>query len=500
MSNEENFELSDDFSQWSESYWDWFGLDSQSATVGDLRRAYSRLIKRFRPETHPEHFQRIQNAFETLRTLIQSASPPGVSPEGNPLPRFTFQTSAQDDSLAEQKKVQKQEEFLNKLFEFVNQAQWKEACDFLMESADKDDADNILGELPFLYLFWINYVVPGLSDLCQQVKLLLIGDKRAPHQDELSLSMKTLFSWLDRVELPTDSEVYPAIFEHIPSMASGIVLNIKWNNLLFDTESDDVSVINADLQMLKQKLLSDSAKVWVSINIEAIEHLCWIDGPDAQEALDVCKEEIANYPECQEDFERKLDNLDQLEELVASFNAIPQVLPIDLSALKILLYRCCNASFTRYRRWTQYFIANLSDDVLRCLLVFDYLQINHLLVIHRLSSPLEQMYLSRYPDDELEEEQILKHGKKIKKTWEKHNRNYKECRLELLQYYLQEKFNPQKILAYYIDKYLDMRNNPETQKEADELNELLEPFFDDFATRMTYFAIMGCELPDMEEI
>ena len=69
---DEHNELPDDFSQWSDSYWDWFNLDSQSATYDELRKAYSRLIKHFRPETHPEQFQRIQAAFEILRELSQA--------------------------------------------------------------------------------------------------------------------------------------------------------------------------------------------------------------------------------------------------------------------------------------------------------------------------------------------------------------------------------------------------------------------------------------------
>src|SRR5262245_31227110 len=47
-----------------------FGLN-EAFEREDLRRSYGRLIKRFRPETHPQEFQRIRAAYEQLDTRLR---------------------------------------------------------------------------------------------------------------------------------------------------------------------------------------------------------------------------------------------------------------------------------------------------------------------------------------------------------------------------------------------------------------------------------------------
>jgi len=43
------------------------------APADDVRRAYFRLVKTSPPETHPEEFQRIRAAYETLRSPLRRA-------------------------------------------------------------------------------------------------------------------------------------------------------------------------------------------------------------------------------------------------------------------------------------------------------------------------------------------------------------------------------------------------------------------------------------------
>ncbi len=63
--------LSDDISEWPLSPYGILGLE-RNAERADVRRAYSGLIKRFRPETHPQHFQRIREAFETVLAAVEA--------------------------------------------------------------------------------------------------------------------------------------------------------------------------------------------------------------------------------------------------------------------------------------------------------------------------------------------------------------------------------------------------------------------------------------------
>ena len=58
-------ELPDDCDRWPSDARTLFGL-APEATRRDLKRSYSKLIRRFKPEHAPEHFRRLREAFDEL--------------------------------------------------------------------------------------------------------------------------------------------------------------------------------------------------------------------------------------------------------------------------------------------------------------------------------------------------------------------------------------------------------------------------------------------------
>jgi len=74
--------LSDDISGWPLSPYGILGLERNVART-DVRRAYSALIKRFRPETHPQHFQRILEAFESVLAAVEARGQETLSAAAN---------------------------------------------------------------------------------------------------------------------------------------------------------------------------------------------------------------------------------------------------------------------------------------------------------------------------------------------------------------------------------------------------------------------------------
>ncbi len=59
-------ELPDDLRNWPSDPFELLGIDRQ-ADDATIRRAYTRLIRRFKPEHHPEQFQRIREAYEACQ-------------------------------------------------------------------------------------------------------------------------------------------------------------------------------------------------------------------------------------------------------------------------------------------------------------------------------------------------------------------------------------------------------------------------------------------------
>ncbi len=67
--------LSDDLDRWPSTPRAVLNVTS-TADKSEIRRAYSMLIRRFRPETHPRHFQRIREAMEMLLASLEVMKPP----------------------------------------------------------------------------------------------------------------------------------------------------------------------------------------------------------------------------------------------------------------------------------------------------------------------------------------------------------------------------------------------------------------------------------------
>ncbi|HQX48459.1 MAG TPA: hypothetical protein PLY87_00815 [Planctomycetaceae bacterium] len=63
--------LSEVIEDWPLSPFEVLGVP-RTADKTEVRRAYSALIRRFRPETHPRHFQRVRESYEAVLTIVQS--------------------------------------------------------------------------------------------------------------------------------------------------------------------------------------------------------------------------------------------------------------------------------------------------------------------------------------------------------------------------------------------------------------------------------------------
>lgn len=59
-------ELPDDVARWPKDPYRLLGVE-RTATEADVRRAYAALIRRFKPEHHPEQFRRIRDAYEQIK-------------------------------------------------------------------------------------------------------------------------------------------------------------------------------------------------------------------------------------------------------------------------------------------------------------------------------------------------------------------------------------------------------------------------------------------------
>ncbi|MBR0237398.1 MAG: hypothetical protein IJQ39_04865 [Thermoguttaceae bacterium] len=502
---DEHNELPDDFSQWSNNNWELFNLDPQNASYNDLRKAYSKLIKRFRPETHPEHFQRIQEAFETLRDLIQSgkASSQEESSSGS-------DSESEEEQRILERCARRQAEFLDTLYkQYIYKTDWDGAKNYLESLIPPEDSSEEIPEeitdledLPYLYMFWLLYVTnPSEEDNFPEIcKYLIQGDNRI-EANVLTLCIRTFFYFLERNNLSSKDSVYDYSLSHLNFPAITLLLNVRWVNLRFEEGVDDVDVILGDLERLKKRFMHKDLRAWARINIEAIEHLLWIDSPKAKQAIDDCMKEISELPGYEEVFEEKLDFFDQVELLTESLENMPKILPVDIDSIQILLLMSGNSALTRHRRFIQRIAAGLANDVLKAFMVFDYIHQNHSSVASHLLEPLHNLYLNRHDDSESLDESVADRiTKRILQSWDPNKYSFELFRLAFLRIFLEEQVDPVNHFRSLYAYFDSIKENPDKKAESDQIEKYMVGFVNDNTIILTYYAVMCCEIYEMEKM
>lgn len=81
-------DLPDDMTDWPTDPFDLLGV-TPGASDADIKRAYTRLLRRFKPEHHPDQFRRIREAYEACQERVAWYRPDSVevSPPPPPPPR-----------------------------------------------------------------------------------------------------------------------------------------------------------------------------------------------------------------------------------------------------------------------------------------------------------------------------------------------------------------------------------------------------------------------------
>jgi hypothetical protein len=76
--------LSDNVDEWPRDPFQIIGVERPTER-SDVRRAYSKLIREFRPETHPTHFQKLHEAYELVLAIVDGGGANILFPGSGPL-------------------------------------------------------------------------------------------------------------------------------------------------------------------------------------------------------------------------------------------------------------------------------------------------------------------------------------------------------------------------------------------------------------------------------
>ena len=329
-------ELPEDVEQWPSDPFRLLGVN-YGVDQKSLKRVYSRLIKRFKPDHHPEQFRRIREAYERLLRFAPEKPQPEVptasaqDPEEKTVewdsstaslfltlpPEKT--TEPQTEAPANDSKPEKSPAPPRPAsFEQLIEAFWEETA-----TGERESGYRRLAEL--------HWQRPGHEDLCVRLYWLL---NLWPTLDEQRAAADWLAEGMKQHGLRGRlGDLYRVLLEERPQEAvsqrctgllalatsPGQVLDwykLRWR---WAARQDQFRLMSDDLDLLQGKFAHHEPQDWVLLLLNAIECLIWERSPKAQAVLAKCKKWLSEYPELQLRLDDELSKLEIAEEIAAEY-------------------------------------------------------------------------------------------------------------------------------------------------------------------------------------
>lgn len=299
--------LPDDLGRWPQ---DPYRIPGVRRNVGarEARRAYIKLIRKFKPEHAPEQFQRIREAFEQIQRQIEAravyeggwdddwpetvsgdtwVAPPTAygEPRGELEPTFANQAASDQSSLdpGDERRGQfasDPEQQCAAAWRLARSGRPKEAYVRLLALRDRRET---LGEV-CVRLYWLPTVEPDLDaeripcDWLVEALLAnrLCGPPLELYRYEVANNRNEVLS--QRCDHLLDCNAMPA------SMAD--LLDFRWRALSYLRRWDRIV---ADLPRVREKTAYDDEETWARLLLLAMDQLAWFTGErEAEEAFDAC--------------------------------------------------------------------------------------------------------------------------------------------------------------------------------------------------------------------
>lgn len=337
-----------------------FGVESQ-----DLRRAYHRLIRIYKPEKHPEHFRRIRAAFENIQQIAQlfpkSTEPPAPTLEQlpTPSPAIDPNDSTTHPTLPPPQQLSPSESQIKSIWDAVRSGQEATAYQQLVELQQKNPRE----VASYFRLYWLLRLYPGIqpdrSPIDWLVEGLIASDL---NQKLLELYQEEIKAW------PNDK-----LMEHLerlvsqeapPILLRGLTRTIFFNAGDLDSIDRLTSVVDRT-----RRSLSTHADHWLLLHYHLAVRIAWSDQPEVLKVLQRCEEEIKSLDFLANTMGPVFDRFDQLATASAAWRVMkkqkllpPEVLNLiaecwyrPMGLLRVRIQNLLHAIRTDPDRWMDKF-------------------------------------------------------------------------------------------------------------------------------------------------
>jgi hypothetical protein len=293
-------DLPEDLARWPRDAYQLLGVPRDVAPR-ELRRAYTRLIRTYKPEQYPDHFRRIREAYEFVlfavgngaRFLDEPSAPPETEEIKLARPSYTF-----DGALREA---------------------WDRAC-----AGDEAGAYGQLRQLheshpgqedACLRLYWLLALQPELDAVRVPCDWLVAGLRGSG----LSGPLRELY----RRELAARPE--EALEDRCTSLLTcpgppALVMDLlAWRWRAAGKLGRLASIVAPDVERLYERLTVDDDDLRLRLLLQALDRLAWSEERAADELVGTYYQRIEQMVHLHQHYQYDLEQLDYLLELAAAW-------------------------------------------------------------------------------------------------------------------------------------------------------------------------------------
>ncbi|MBV9125794.1 MAG: J domain-containing protein [Planctomycetes bacterium] len=325
-------ELDSDWTRWPTDPYQLLGV-RPGVQARDLRRAYTRLIRTYKPEQYPEQFRRIRDAYEAILRHVEmygrwsgspqptpaEEEPPEELPPPTPLESETDEsptipeTSSSGQTPTPRPRVPNLEEELAELWQRA--CSWEEETAYrrLVELHQRHPANQDI----YLRLYWLSALVPELDPEVTACDWLARGLRATG----LTGPLRELY----RREITADPEaaLRPSSTQLLECPArAGLIADFAGWRWQAAGRLEQWDVIGNDLQILRRGVALDEEEIWVRLLLAAVDQLAWAKDKTGRVLRKRCYEEIEQLPHLGDRLNRELDHVELLREVSAAWRAL----------------------------------------------------------------------------------------------------------------------------------------------------------------------------------
>ena len=313
--------LPEDLDRWPEDPWALFGLPRET-NRRDVKRAYARLIRFYKPEHYPNEFARIRSAYEFLDSFLEFreagidiAPAPVSSEEGAaaPAPSDALPPETAPPETLPPPVPPVEVSPRDKLWQRAQAGELEAAYAGYLQMLEEGDVDDEI----YARLYWLLSLWPHVEDWRRATDWLVKGLE----QTKLGGRLLELYR---REVLRDPNEALMPRFWNLLSVEAPLgryadLLAMRWQAAAMLERFD---VMREDLDWARQHIAVRDSISWARLLTAAIDYLAWHEERESQFASGACRRELESAEFDHNAIAGDLDRCDFLAKLVESWRKL----------------------------------------------------------------------------------------------------------------------------------------------------------------------------------